>query len=113
MTIVKWGDFAKIDMRAGRIIKVEDFPEAKVPTYKVIVDFGPEVGHKTSSVQAKTDYRKEELLNREVVGVVNFESKSIAGFMSEVLLLGVHSQDGGLSLLEPSRRPAELGSKVY
>lgn len=106
-------DFLKLDIRVGKIIKVEDFPEAKKPAYKVQVDFGPEIGIKVSSLQAKEAYTKEEMLNRQVIGIVNFPPKNIAGFFSEVLLLGVHLEDESLSLLEPSRKPAKLGSKVH
>jgi tRNA-binding protein len=111
---ITWDDFSKVDMRVGRIVKVEDFDRARRPTYKVQVDFGPEVGLKWSSVQAKAEYKKEEMLDRQVVGVVNFPPKNIAGFLSEALLLGVPLEtDHSLSLLEPSRRPAMVGGKVY
>jgi tRNA-binding protein len=108
-----YDDFLKLDIRAGKIIKIEDFPEAKKPAYKVQVDFGSEIGLKWSSVQAKNEYTKEQLLGMEVVGVVNFPSKRIANFDSEVLLIGVSKDDGSLSLLQPSRIPAKLGSRVY
>lgn len=106
-------DFEKLDIRVGQIISVEDFERVRKPSYRVSVDFGPEVGIRQSSVQAKVEYQPEELLHRQVVGVVNFPPKNIAGFLSEVLLLGVPGEDGGLSLLEPSRRPARLGGRVY
>lgn len=112
-TMITFEDFKKVDMRVGRITQVEEHVRARKPSYKVGVDFGPEIGVKWSSVQAKREYSKEELLGRQVVGVVNFPAKNIAGFMSEVLLLGVPVEDGSLSLLEPSRRPAQLGGKVY
>jgi len=110
--MVSYEEFLKVDMRVGRIVAVEDFPEARKPSYKVQVDFGPEVGLKWSSVQARQDYPKEELVGRQVVAVVNFPPKRIAGFASEVLLLGVPAEDGGLSLLQPDR-PARLGGRVY
>ncbi len=106
-------DFLKVDMRAGKIVAVEDFPKASKPAYKVQVDFGSGIGLKWSSVQAKKAYAKEELMDRQVIGVVNLPPKNIAGFMSEVLLIGVDMEDGSLSLLEPSRRPARIGSRVY
>jgi len=111
--MITYEDFSKVDMRVGKIIHVEDFERARKPSYKVKVDFGPEIGVKWSSVQAKREYTKEELMGRQVIGVVNFPPKNIAGFMSEVLLLGVPAEDGNLSLLEPSRQPAQLGGKVY
>ena len=110
--MINYDDFAKVDIRVGKIVSVEDFPRARKPAYKVRVDFGPEIGLKWSSVQAKRDYAQEELLGRQVVGVVNFPPKNIAGFMSEVLLLGVPAEDGGLSLLTPSRI-AQVGGRMY
>jgi tRNA-binding protein len=110
---IAFEDFEKVDIRAGKIIEVEDFPRARNPSYKVKIDFGNEIGIKASSLQAKSDYAKEEMLNRFVICVVNFEPKNIAGFLSEVLVLGVPHADGGLSLLEPSRRPVPLGARVY
>ncbi|HLI70694.1 MAG TPA: tRNA-binding protein [Ktedonobacteraceae bacterium] len=110
--MITYDDFSKIDVRVGKIIAVEDFTRAHKPAYKVQIDFGPEIGVKWSSVQAKRDYTKEEMLGRQVVGVVNFPPKNIAGFMSEVLILGVPAEDGGLSLLVPGR-PARLGSRMY
>jgi tRNA-binding protein len=107
-----YDDFLKLDVRTGKIIEVDEFPRARVPSYRVKVDFGPEIGIKESSVQAKREYPAEELMNRQVVAVVNFPPKNIAGFMSEVLILGVPAEDGGLSILEPSR-PAQLGGKLY
>lgn len=105
-------DFEKIDIRVGKILQVEEFPRARKPSYKVRVDFGPEIGTKWSSVGAKNEYQPEEILGRHVVGVVNFPPKNIAGFMSEALILGVPAEDGGLSLLQPSR-PAKPGGKMY
>ncbi len=111
-TIV-YDDFAKIEMKVGVILEVEDFPRARKPAYKVKVDFGPDVGVKQSSIQAKAEYSRDELIGRQVVGVVNFPPKNIAGFLSEVLILGVPCEDGSLSLLEPSRKPARIGGDVY
>jgi tRNA-binding protein len=110
---ITFEDFDKVDMRVGKIIEVEDFPRARKPSYRVKIDFGDEIGIKNSSLQAKTDYAKEDMLGRYVICVVNFEPKNIAGFLSEVLVLGVPHEDGGLSLLEPSRRPVPLGARVY
>jgi|SRR5450759_1901597 len=110
--MISYDDFVKVDMRVGKVIEVEDFDRAKKPTYKVKVDFGPEVGIKISSVQAKREYTKEEMTNMFVIGVVNFPPKNIAGFMSEVLILGVPAEDGSLSLLVPSRE-AKIGGHVY
>jgi tRNA-binding protein len=110
--MITYDDFTKVDVRVGKIISVEDFARAHKPTYKVQVDFGSEVGMKWSTIQAKREYTREEMLGRQVLGVVNFLPKNIAGFMSEVLILGVPAEDGSLSLLMPSR-PAQLGSRIY
>ncbi len=104
-------DFEKLDIRAGEIIDVQDFPEVRKPSYKVKVNFGPDIGEKVSSVQA-TNYKKEELLGKQIIAVVDFPPKNIAGFMSEVLILGVKGEDGELSLVVPSRK-AKLGSRLY
>ncbi|HEX6673677.1 MAG TPA: tRNA-binding protein [Actinomycetes bacterium] len=109
---IEYADFDRVDMRTGLVMAVEEFSRARTPSYKVQVDFGPEVGVKWSSAQAKRDYQAEELLGRQLVAVVNLHPKNIAGFNSEVLLLGVPAQDGGLSLLVPSR-PARPGGRVY
>jgi tRNA-binding protein len=103
-------DFLKIDMRVGRILEVEQFPEARVPAWKLTIDFGPEIGHKRSSAQV-THYTREELEGRLVVGVVNFPPKRIAGFPSEVLVLGAMDEQKGVVLLRPDDE-AELGSRI-
>lgn len=111
---ISWEHFSKVDIRVGRILEVNDFPEARKPSYKVKVDFGPEIGTRMSSVQARKEYSKADLVDKQVLGVVNFPPKRIANFDSEVLLLGVPlDADGSLSLLEPSRKPAKLGGRVY
>jgi tRNA-binding protein len=109
--MITFDDFLKVDMRAGVILEVEDFPRARNPSYKVKVDFGDEIGVKWTAMQA-TMYSKEELVGMQVVGVVNFPPKNIAGFLSEVLILGVPQQDGTVSILTPTR-PAMLGGRVY
>jgi tRNA-binding protein len=103
-------DFLEIDMRVGRIVEVEEFPEARVPAWKLTIDFGPEVGHKRSSAQI-THYTREELAGRLVVGVVNFPPKRIAGFPSEVLVLGALDEEKGVVLLGPDD-DVELGSRI-
>lgn len=104
-------DFQKIDVRVGVIREVEEFPRAKNPSVKVTVDFGSEIGTKRSSVQA-TNYDKEDLIGLQVVCVVNFPPRNIAGFQSEVLVLGVPGEDGKVSLLTPSK-PAVIGGQMY
>jgi len=111
MAIASWEDFLKIDIRVGRIVSVEEFPEAKKPAWKLRIDFGKELGVKSSSAQI-TNYRKEELLGRQVVCVVNFAPKKIAGFASEVLVLGAVEPDGTVILLKPDKE-ARLGDRIF
>ncbi len=97
---ISWPDFAKVDIRVGTILKVDDFPEARNPAYQIHVDFGNKVGIKKSSAQITGRYSKEELLGKQVVAVVNFPKKQIANFMSECLILG--AADGrDVVLLQP------------
>lgn len=104
--------FEKLQIVLGKIVEVEDFDRARKPTYKVRVDFGSEIGERRSSVQAKREYPKDELMGMLVVAIVNFPAKNIAGFMSEALILGVPAEDGSLSLLSPTRGGL-LGGEVY
>ena len=105
-------EFEKVDIRVGRIIEVRDFERARVPTYKLKIDFGPEIGVKQSSARFKSDYTPEQLLNSQCLAVVNFEPKNIGGFLSEVLLLGVPRIGGGISLVRPVDE-AEVGGRLY
>jgi tRNA-binding protein len=109
--IISFDDFLAVDIRLGVITEVEDFPRARNPSYKLTVDFGPEIGTKRSSAQV-TSYSKEELVGRQVVAVVNFEPRNIAGFMSEVLVLGVPDADGQVVLLTPTREGV-VGERMY
>ena len=106
-----YDDFQKLDIRVGKVIAVDDFPDARKPAYKLTIDFGPEIGVKRSSVQI-TNYKKEELLGRQVVCVVNFPIKQIGHFFSEVLTLGAEREEGGYELLRPDP-DAKLGSRIY
>ncbi|MCG2462267.1 tRNA-binding protein [Flavobacteriaceae bacterium F89] len=85
---LSWSDFAKVDLRVGTIVEVNDFPNAKRPAYRINVDFGSELGIKKSSAQITGRYTKEDLLGKQIVAVVNFPKKQIADFMSECLILG-------------------------
>ncbi|MBL7724123.1 MAG: tRNA-binding protein [Chitinophagaceae bacterium] len=108
---INWDDFEKVDMRAGTIIEVNDFPKARKPAYQLLVDFGTEIGIKRSSAQITTHYTKEELLNRQVIAVVNFPPKQIANFTSECLVLGVYDENNDVILLKPER-PVRNGQKI-
>jgi tRNA-binding protein len=109
--MISYGDFEKVDIRVGEIIKVEDFPEAKKPAYKLTIDFGSKIGIKKSSVQATKRHTKEELLGMQVIAVVNFPSKQIGKFSSEVLTLGVPDEEGNWVLLTPVKK-VPLGGKM-
>jgi tRNA-binding protein len=107
---VEFDTFAKVDMRVGRIVDVEAFPEARKPAWKLTVDFGPEVGRLRTSAQV-TNYKSDELVDRLVVGVVNFGAKRIAGFESQFLVLGSISDDGTVLLLTPED-DVQLGDPI-
>ena len=100
---INWDDFEKIDIRAGTIIEVYDFPKARKPAYRLTIDFGEEIGLKRSSAQVTVHYKKEDLLNRKVVAVMNFPPKQIADFTSECLVLGVYDENKDVILLQPER----------
>jgi len=102
MTIT-WDDFSKIDIRAGTITEVTDFPKAKKPSYQLKIDFG-ELGIKQSSAQITSFYNKEELLGKQVIAIVNFPVKQIANFFSECLVLGVYTDENDVVLLQPGRQ---------
>ena len=103
-------DFEKIDMRVGRVVRVDEFPEARNPAWKLEVDFGPDIGVKRSSAQI-THYPREDLEGRLVVAVVNFPPRRIAGFQSEVLVLGALDPEKGVVLLRPDDDVA-LGDRI-
>lgn len=110
--VISFGDFEKVDIRVGKIVKVEDFPQARKPAYKLTIDFGPEIGLKKSSAQITTHYTKDELAGRLVMGVVNFPPKQIGPFISEVLTLGVPDGEGGVVLLAPTHE-VPVGGKMF
>jgi tRNA-binding protein len=109
--MITFDDFLKVDMRVGRVVAVEEFPEARKPAWKLTIDFGPELGTKRSSAQI-TNYARDELEGRLVVAVVNFPPRQIGPFMSEVLTLGASDEDGNVILLEP-RSDVPLGSRIH
>lgn len=103
-------DFMKLDIRVGTILEAKDFPKAGRPAYQLLIDFGPDIGEKKSSAQITKLYRKEDLIGRQVLAVVNFPPRQIADFMSEVLVLGTYSKDG-VVLIRPDR-PVENGDRL-
>lgn len=110
---ITYEDFEKVDIRVGKIVEVEDFSEAKKPAFKLKIDFGAELGLKSSSVQAPGAHTKEELQGMLVCCVVNFPPKNVAGFNSEVLTLGFKNNAGiGWVLITPAKDSVELGSKL-
>jgi tRNA-binding protein len=112
MVEIAWEDFEKVDVRVGKVVAAEPFPEARKPSIKLSVDFGPEVEEKKTSAQLTAHYAAEDLVGRQVVAVVNFPPKRIAGFKSEVLVLGVPDERGAVVLLSPDRE-VPLGGKMF
>ena len=110
--MITYQDFENVDVRVGEIVKVEDFPEARKPAYKLTIDFGSEIGIKKSSVQITKHYTKEELLGKQVIGVVNFPPKQIGPFISEVLTLGLPDENNDVALLMPTKKVPN-GGKMF
>jgi tRNA-binding protein len=108
--VIDFSEFQVVDMRVGRVLAVDEFPEARKPAWKLTIDFGPEIGIKRSSAQI-THYTPDELIETLVVAVVNFPPRQIASFFSEVLVLGALDDEQGIVLLRPDRG-AEPGSKI-
>src|SRR5260221_10851509 len=110
--MIPFADFEKIDVRVGRIVRAEPFPEARKPAYKLQIDFGPEIGIRKSSAQLTTRYNVAELEGRLVLGVVNFPPRQIGPFMSEVLTLGVPGEQGAVVLVVPDKG-VPVGGKLF
>lgn len=110
--MITYDDFSKVDIRVGKIIKVENFPEARKPAYKIWIDFGAEIGTKVSSAQITKHYSKEDLIGKQVCGVVNFPPKQIGPFISEVLTLGFADENKDVVIISPTRE-IPLGGKLF
>ena len=108
-----YDNFQSVDIRVGKIIAVDDFPEARKPAYKLTIDFGSEIGTKRSSAQLVKHYTKEQLVGKKVVGVVNFPPRQIGPFISEVLTLGVPDGDHECVLITPDNDHAIIGGRLY
>ena len=111
MELITWNDFEKLEIRVGQVIEVNDFPKARKPAFKLLIDFGEELGIKNSSAQITHHYTKEDLLNKQVIAVVNFPPKQIAGFISQCLVLGIYDENNDVILLKPER-PVKNGQKI-
>lgn len=108
--MITWDDFEKVDIRCGTIVEATAFPEARKPSFKLLIDFG-DLGELRSSAQITNLYTLSELVGMQVIAVINLGKKQIAGFFSECLVLGVYNEDGNVVLLQPSRR-VDNGCKI-
>lgn len=108
-----YDDFIKLDIRVGKIIEVQDFPEARKPSFKLTIDFGEEIGIKKSSGQFVKHHTKDELVGKLILGVVNFPPRQIGPFISETLTLGVPDSNGDAILVEPANDQAVIGGKLF
>jgi tRNA-binding protein len=111
MAQISYDDFAKVDIRVGRVVQAEEFPQARKPAFKLRIDFGPEIGMKNSSAQITKYYDPAELVGKQVLAVVNFPPRQIATFFSEVLTLGVILGEGDICLVHPDRE-VPLGTPI-
>tara|TARA_B100001179_G_C18472354_1_gene351986 strand:- start:256 stop:594 length:339 start_codon:yes stop_codon:yes gene_type:complete len=109
MSEISFDDFLKVDIRVGTIVRVEPFPEARSPSYKLFVDFGPDIGERKTAAQITEHYTPEDLVGKQVAAVTNFPKKQIGKFMSEILVLGFPDDAGAVVLVEPNRKVANGG----
>jgi len=112
LAALAYAEFLRVDVRVGRVVGVDDFPEARKPAYRLRIDFGAEIGIKKSSAQVTRHYTKAQLVDRLVIAVVNFPPKQIGPFMSEVLTLGVPDADGEVVLLVPEQ-DVPIGGRLF
>ena len=111
MKTIQWNDFEQVELRIGSIVDVQEFPQARKPAYKVTADFGEQIGILKASAQITDLYTPEDLLGKQIVGVVNFPAKQIGPFMSQFLLTGFVQKDGAVVIAQPER-PVENGLKL-
>ena len=112
MSEITFDDFMKVDIRVGRVVRAEPYPEARKPAIKMWVDFGPEIGERKTSAQVTKHYSVDDLVGRQVVAVVNFPPRQIGKFMSEILVLGIPDGEGDVVLLGPERE-VPIGGRMY
>ncbi len=110
--MISYEDFTKVDIRVGTVLDVQEFPEARKPALKLLIDFGPTIGKKKTSAQITNLYTKENLLGKQVIAVVNFPPKQIGSFMSEVLVLGLSDENNAIVLVTPGI-PVPNGQKLH
>jgi tRNA-binding protein len=112
MAEISFDDFLKVDIRVGKVLRAEPYPEARKPAIKMWIDFGPDIGERKTSAQVTKHYTPEELIGKTVMGVVNFPPRQIGKFMSEVLVLGVPDDAGEVVLLTPDK-DVPVGGRMY
>ena len=112
MAEIGFDDFLKVDIRVGTVIGAEPYPEARNPSYKLFVDFGPEIGERKTAAQLTDHYTPEDLVGRQVAAVINFPANQIGKFMSEILVLGFPDDSGAVVLIEPNR-PVPNGGRLF
>lgn len=112
MEIITYDDFQKVELRTGKVLEAQDFPEAHQPAYKLLIDFGPDIGIKKSSAQIVANYSKEDLIGKNVVAVMNFSPKQIGPFVSQVLTCGADDRDGNVVLLSFDKSVSP-GQRIY